>query len=231
MTPELLMSLTAAKGLPMPNEEGTRVDAIGDLLRREKRLREITRKLRERGEGDVADALEASPQGAHFGGTATGKNTRTSKPLEWTHAECAQACRGMDDRYFQALRYTYALDDTSFFPLHRELTEWALEYREVRDDTGRVIKHRWPSHVVTQGGENRRFLRELVDMWLLEVRQPWRFIRKPNAADLRRVIMDVSEPIWRRRLSPVYETIADEFVCWLSIGAAHMRYRLRDEAA
>lgn len=219
MNPDLLQSLTAAKGLPMPIEEGMQIDTLSELFRNEKRLRELVRKLEARGEKEAAAQLLASPI---IPETATGKSTKTSKPLEYTHAECAMACKGLDQRYFDAHRYTYALDDSCFFRLSITLWEWALERRE---------RERWPVTIVTQSGTKEKFLRDLVEMWLIEVRQPWRFVRRANQPDLRRVIMDVSEPVWRRRLSPIYEAIAEEFICWLSIARAHMAPWLRDDVA
>lgn len=241
MTPELLQAISGAKGLPMPIESAQPVDAIAQLLRDERRVRDLIARLRRRGADDpearlALERLESTPK--PFGTTATGRNTRTSKPLEWTHAECAQACQGLEERYFQALRYTYALDDSVFHSLSTRLWEWALERREVlneRDEQGRYVvkseRDRWPATVPTLSGKQERYVRDLVDMWMMEVRQPWRFVRRPNDPDLRQVIMNVSEAVWRRRLSPIYEAIADEFVCWLAIGAGHMRFRLRDEAA
>lgn len=219
MNPDLLQSLTAAKGLPMPIEEGMRIDTLSELFRNERRLRRLVEGLQRRGHHDAAAQLvdtQIVPE------TASGSNTRTSKQIEWTHAEAAMACKGLDDRYFSAHRYTYALDDSCFFRLSVSLWEWALERRE---------RERWPSTVVTMGGANERYMRELVEMWLVEVRQPWRFVRQPNRPDLRRLIMNVSEPVWRRRLSPIYEAIAEEFVCWLAIARAHMRPWLADECA
>lgn len=195
------------------------VDRLQALFTKEKHLREIARKLH--AAGVIPDASEASIA-SFLGNTATGRGTRSMKASEWSLSEAAQACGGLHNRYFFAHRYTYALDDSVFHSLARFLLEWALERRETPRD-------RWPTHVVTLSGENKRFLRDLVDLWMLEVRQPWRFVRKPNGPDLRRIIMDVSEPTWRRRLSPIYETIAEEFVCWLSIARGHMQARLRDD--
>lgn len=220
MTPELLQTLTAAKGLPMPNEAAVTVDSLTTMFRNEKRLREMARKLHQ---GGVLPSDSDRAFADYFGNTVTGRQTRSMKPVEWTIAECAQACQGLDDRYFYALRYTYALDDSVFHRLGTHLWEWSLEYRDQMHP-----RDRWPKTVATLGGVSVRFLRDMVDLWLMEVRQPWRFVRRPNDPDLRRVVMNVSEVVWRRRLSPIYETIASEFVCWLSIGAAHMQMRLRE---
>lgn len=225
MSPELLQSLTAAKGLPMPIEEGVHVDHLAELMKREKRLRELLHRLKEREDPEAraaADRLQRAGN-PYFDRTATGRNTKSMKQIEWTHAECAQACQGLGDRYFEAMRYTYALDDSVFHRLHVHLFEWTLARRE-REPS-------WPTTIVTQDGRSLRFVRDLVDMWLLEVRQPWRFLRGPNEPDLRRVLINVNKTTWQRRVSPVYEAIAEEFVCWLAIAASHMRPRLREDEA
>lgn len=221
MTPELLQALTSAKGVPMVRDDGHSVDKLAQLFQRERRLRELARRLS--GSREVSDG-QIRAMAMYFGCPATGKNSHTIRPAAWSHAECAQACQGLDERYFQALRYTYALDDSVFHTLSLSLWEWGLKRREIE---------RWPQRVVTLGGVEARYLRDLVDMWMLEVRAPWRFKRETNdpKADLRRTIMNVSEQVWRRRLSPIYEAIRQEFDVWLAIGIGHMARRLREEAA
>lgn len=216
MTPELLQTLTAAKGLPMPEESAVTVDSLALLFKREKRLRDMAERLH--AEGLLPSGSEKA-FAEYFGNTVTGKQSQSMKAPEWTVAECALACQGLDRKFFFAMRYTYALDDSVFYSLATYLWHWALERRE---------QERWPHRVTTLAGLETQYMQTLVDLWLMEVRKPWRFIRRPNDPDLRRVVMNVSEPVWRRRLSPIYEAIGEEFVCWLAIGASHMRYRLRE---
>jgi hypothetical protein len=211
VTPELLQTLTAAKGLPMPVEDHQTVDPVVQLMRKERRIREMLNRLegREDPEAQAARAkLLCHTQTAH------GKQTRSSKSPEWTAAECAQACQGLDNRYFYALRWVNALDDSVFFNLGSALWWWALERREIES---------WPRRVTSADGESLEYLRPLVDMWLIEARVPWRFVRGPADPDTRPIIVNVTQLLWRRRLSPIYEAIADEYRRWERIGHNHMQ--------
>jgi hypothetical protein len=191
MTPGYLQTLTAARSAPMPIDEPMTVSDLARLIAAER------------------------------GGTAAGKGTVTFKAPEWTLAECALACGGMEDRHFWALRYSYALDDSVRSRLWATLFEWVLKRRETE---------RWPKTVRTVSGQERKYVDELVLLVLIEERAPWRFARKPNDPDLRRTLMAVSEHTWRRNLSPVYEAVRTEYLCWLSIGKGCMRARLSESA-
>lgn len=83
----------------------------------------------------------------------------------------------------------------------------------------------WPRRVVRSGVLNQ-YMRDLVDLYLCEVRAPYRFVRKPNSPDMRRVILDVSEPVWRRRVAPVYVGIRDRFIDWRDSGARAIARRI-----
>lgn len=191
MNPASLQALTAAKSLPMPIDEPR---TIGDLAR-----------MMERERGD----------------TAAGKSTYVYRAPEWTLAECAQACGGMEDRYFWALRYSFAMDDSVRSRLWSRLFQWAMARRELEG---------WQETVRTTEGKERRFLDELVLMMLIEERSPWRFVRSPNTPDIRRTLLGVAEHTWRRNLSPVYEAIRDEYITWRDIGRSRMRKRLEETA-
>lgn len=217
MSPEILQSLTAAHGLPMPNEDAKHIDKLAQLFRRERRLRELVRRLgrtADIGDDDIAVAT-------YFGCAAAGKNTRSTRAPQWSHAECAQAAQGLAEKYWQAMRYVYALDDSVFHTLSLALWEWALEKRE---------REKWPQKVVDLTGAESRYMRDLVDMHMLEVRVPSRFVSLgPEAADIRQILMNVTERVWDRRLKPVYAAIGHEFEIWLSIGRGHMAFKMRDE--
>jgi hypothetical protein len=189
MNPSYLHTLTSARSASMPIDEPRTVSELVALLDRE------------------------SPR------TAVGKQTVVFRPSFWTSAECAMACAGMDERYFNTLRYSFALDDSVRSRLWSALFQWAIERREWE---------RWPSTVKTNGGKDRKYMDDLVRMALVEERVPWRFIRRPNDPDMRRVLMDVAEHTWRRKLSPVYESIVSEYVSWRSIGLSFMRPWLDD---
>lgn len=219
MTPEVLQSLTAAKGASMPNEDAKAVDMLAELFRRERRLRDLVRRLKLT--GDIGDEQVAT-MARYFGCAAAGKNTRSTRAPQWSHAECAQAGQDLGEKYWQAMRYTYALDDSVFHSLSARLWEWALAKRE---------REKWPMRIVTLTGVEARYMRNLVDMWMIEVRAPWRFLRSPTdpRPGLHRVIMNVSEPVWSKRLQPIYAAIGHEFEIWLAIAHGHMARRLREE--
>lgn len=216
MSPEILQSLTAAHGLPMPNEDAQHIDKLAQLFRRERRLRELLRRLGRT--SDVADTDMAAA--TYFGCAAAGKNTRSTRAPQWSHAECAQAGQGLADKYWQAMRYVYALDDSVFHTLSLSLWEWALERRE---------RERWPHRIVTLAGVEARYMRDLVDMHMVEIRAPSRFVRMaPDAVDIRQVLMNVTERVWEKRLKPVYSAIGHEFEVWLSIAHGHMQHRMAE---
>jgi hypothetical protein len=216
MSPEILQSLTAAHGIPMPNEDAKHIDKLAQLFRRERRLRELVRRL---GRTDVGDNEIATA--TYFGCAAAGKNTRSTRAPQWTHAECAQAAQGLGDKYWQAMRYVYALDDSVFHTLSLALWEWALWKRE---------REKWPQTIVNLAGGESRYIRDLVDMHMLEVRVPSRFVQpRPDSVDIRQVLMNVTERVWDRRLKPVYAAIGHEFEIWLSVAHGHMQYRMSDE--
>lgn len=137
---------------------------------------------------------------------------------EWTVREAAMACKGLEKRFYHAVLFTYAGDESVRSPLKWALWEWAIEQRE---------REEWPTHVVTASG-SVKYMEKLVTLWLCEVRQPWRFTQKPNEPNMRRVVMEVSEPVWRRKLSPVYEAVGTEFLSWLDIARGHINRRLRE---
>lgn len=150
-------------------------------------------------------------RGLQFGYIAGG-----GKP-EWTAADAAFACKDLPSRMFDALVYTFAGDRSAHSRLRDALANWVRETAWVQ---------RWPGEVTDRADE-------LAEVWLFEVRQPWRFVRRDNSPnpDLRRVLLDVPKHRWQREYSAVYEAVAEEFQAWLRIGASRMRPRLfaRDE--
>jgi len=83
----------------------------------------------------------------------------------------------------------------------------------------------WARKVV-RSGMLSQYMRDLVDLYLCEVRAPYRFVRKPNDPDMRRIILDVSEPVWRHRVAPVYVAIRDRFIDWRDSGARQVARRI-----
>lgn len=216
MTPEVLHSLTAARGAQMPVEDSATVDHLAALFRRERRLRELVARLKRSGE--ISDD-NVTTMARYFGCQAAGANTKTFKAPEWSHAECAQAGQGLDGRYWMAMRYTYALDDSVFHSLWTRLWEWGLAQRE--------HESYWPMEVLDNDGKSIRYMRDLVCVLLLEIRRPSAFKdRDGTKVDLHQLLMNVTDRVWKRRLSPVYEAVGEEYLSWLSIARRHMDRRL-----
>lgn len=124
---------------------------------------------------------------------------------QWTLREVGMACGGLPHHKFDAAMFTWAGDDSVRKRLSLWLLEWGLQERETRN---------WPKRVVTLAGA-RPFMSDLCDLWLCEVRAPWRFERAPNRPNMRRIVMDVSEQVWSTRLEPIYKEISNEFCRWL----------------
>lgn len=136
---------------------------------------------------------------------------------QWTLSEVGMACSGLPQHVFDAASYAYAGDDSVRGRLSLWLLEWALAEREHRQ---------WPRRVVTLQGP-RQFMRDLCDLWLCEVRAPWRFKASAHRPNIRRIVMDVSEPVWSTRLSPIYTAIGSEFCNWIGTAESMMENNLR----
>lgn len=158
-----------------------------------------------------------------------GDMARGGRP-EWTARDAAQACAGLPPRIYAALCFTYAGDESKYWTLLSELQRWADRVTRGEMCMRRMVDNP-PPRVWTE--EACADVGALVEMWLLEVKQPWRFARQDGAPtpDLRRVIMACDQKTWQRRYSQAYEAIGLEFTTWLDVGAKRMRKRLRDPSA
>lgn len=136
---------------------------------------------------------------------------------QWTVREVGIACGGLAPHAFDAALFTYAGDDSVRPRLSAWLLEWALAERTAR---------RWPRRVVTAEGP-QQFMRQLCELWLCEVRAPWRFEVSAHRPNIRRMAMNVSEPVWSARLSPIYSAISSEFCSWLQLADEMIEYRTR----
>jgi hypothetical protein len=200
---ETLISLTAAKGVPLDGSRGSTPASMLEASQWFKAGRDGT-------DGHVR--------------WSSNKSTRSSKAAEWTLAEAAMACGGLKDEYHWALRYSYALDDSVIWRLRAALLAFA---------EGRSRAERWQATVITDKGR-QPYLRGLVDLVLIEDRQPSRFLKPSKAAPgrprcMQALLLGVTTHLWRNCLEPRYELILTEYRFWLGAGAAHMRRALRDE--
>ena len=127
------------------------------------------------------------------------------------------ACGGLPAHAFDAAMFTYAGDESVRSRLSRWLLEWALAERPDR---------KWPRRVVTLDGP-RVFMHELCELWLCEVRAPWRFETSAHRPNIRRIALNVSESVWSARLSPIYAAVSAEFCEWLQLADEMIEYRTR----
>jgi hypothetical protein len=217
MTPELLQTLTAAKGLPLPEESAVHFDRVGYLFTKDKRLQLEARRLHKLGEIPTEGG---SALASYLGQTAIAKQPRSMRASQWSLVECGLACHGMDATYYDAIRYQFALDMSVYWRVYRRLWDWASVRREVE---------RWPMVVIDQEGKQIRYLMDLIHMRLAETFRPSIFQCPMKDIEPRQIVMNVGPLLWQRRLSPIYEAIGDEFLVWLAIGTSHMWRWLRDD--
>jgi hypothetical protein len=203
MKAEILMSLTAAQGVPLDGKGATPME-----------LAEAAKWFRHGGNGQDGSVRWSGPS----------KSSRSYRASAWSLSECAFACRGLPERSYLALRYRYALDDTALQPLRQLLIAFAERRQHIE---------RWPPKVETLGGP-APYVGRLVDMALVEERQPWRFVGSSDESrgrprNLRVILMGVTLPTWHKRLAPKYEAIRGEFEQWVGDGAARMQNALRED--
>lgn len=171
--------------------------------------------------GDLAIMLRANRTLS-----ATGTQTRVTRRVQWSSAECAQACHDLDQRYFYAIRYVYAGDESCYGHLREWLKDWATERRE---------RVGWPKKVITYYGA-RPFIQPLVDAVLTEYVNGGRipitldFCLTPEAGrhystpkTTVRAFVGITEATWLRTVQPIYETIYAEFRTWEEIGTGWMK--------
>jgi len=206
LKPEILIALTAPSGIALDGSKGA------TLLERAQMA-----------------AWFKPGRGGRDGSVrwSSNKSTRSSKPATWSLAECALACAGLPDHIHLALRFSFARDDAALWPLRNHLTAFAAARQRIEG---------WSKTVHTLGvAKQMPYLTRLVDMALLEERQPARFKggdgTMGHPQNLRPILMGVNRDLWRRHLAKPYEAIRDEYLAWVGIGLARMRKALRDEGA
>ena len=199
MKPEILTSITNAKGAPLDGTKGATLLEVAERTQWFKR-----------GTGDANGSVRwNAPRG-----------DRSYKAPAWSDLDFALACKDMTPRPYSAVRYEYARDESQFHPLRRHLTNYAIEL-------GRRLS--WPNTVRTEDGETP-FMERLVVIHLLEVWQPWRFVRGGESQTwVQGVLMKCEPHVWDRTLQPVYEAIGDEYRRLIAIALKHMRQRLRED--
>lgn len=225
MTPEILQALTSAKALPLPSEEMLSTNAFDDAFRRERIYRIASR-------DGGAEAIAESERRPVWG-TAKGKQTQVRVSAPWTHAECAQACVGMNENFYFALRYSYGADTSKYWPLRSQLSAWSNEQRE---------REGWDLTVATVYG-HRRYITTLIEIFMMDEvygghgRIPIRIdfpafgFHDTTPEALIRATLGITGSIWRRRVSPIYEAIRHEYMVWLAIGEGWMKPWLREYEA
>jgi hypothetical protein len=202
LKPEILVSLTAAHGIALDGSRGATPLELAEQAH-----------WFQPGKGDRNGRVRWS----------SNKSTRSSKPATWSLAEAAMACKDLDERYYMALRFAYALDDSVIHRLRAALVAFAERRSRVE---------RWPATVFTDKGQ-LPYLQALADMVLLEDRRPALFLKPQNPGKgrprvMHALILGITTDLWRRCVEPMFETIRSEYIGWLGVGVSHMRRALRD---
>jgi hypothetical protein len=168
------------------------------------------------------------------------KGDHQTRRAFWTAAEAGMAAQGLDERYFHAIRFQFALDNSVFYSLKLHLLKYAIREKKLQGwpdtlarERGRYIRRVWFTVKDANGKAiytEQKYLEDLVTMLLCEVRYPSWFIREVRQPDPKRIAMGVTHEIWKRKLTEIYETIVDEHRRWIAVGCAHMNRRLRNPA-
>ena len=197
MKPDVLVTLAAARGIDIAHTVASETNTRGIAGRRARMPEEIR-------------------QGLEVMETAEGKETRTSKPKEWTHAELGFVMGLCPRMPFLAGCYSWMGDRTFYGELHRGLTLKALHM---------AAREEWPLQVVTVSGRKDYYLEQLSDLVLTADACPSAFTQTPA---LFAVFMDVNEHIWSKSLFGFYLSLQQQYERWLHVAYGWGVRRLRD---
>ncbi len=195
MKAEDLIALAAGHGIDLRAVAGAASNLDGVA-----RLRRLT--PRERADGILAVAE-----------TATGTETRVSRPPQWSHAELGIALADLPRMPTLAALHSFARDDANYGELFRGLLVTAMHL--CRDDA-------WPMRV----GRNDppySYVTALTGLVLDADRHARFFAAAPM---LYPIYMGVSEEIWRIRLDGKYHRLKARYDGWLDSARSHINRKL-----
>lgn len=136
---------------------------------------------------------------------------------DWSFAELAEVCRGLESRAWFSALYTLAGDD-SVKPI---IAEWLTRALEMDREA-----NRWAGKCERITGERTAFDEELVWLFLIEERNPALFRIAP---ELRAIALRVQHDVWRRTLSHQYQSIYATYTDARLRAEEHVRRRLKPE--
>lgn len=204
MKPDVLISLGAARGIDIAHTVASETNTKGVAARRKRLPEELRQNL---------EILE----------TAEGKETRTSKPKEWTVAELGFVMGRCPRLPFLAACYSWMGDRTFYGELHRGLTLKSIHMAE---------REAWPLQVTRMNGRKDYYLEQLADLVLTVDACPSAFVQAPS---LFAIVMDVTDRIWGKPLFGHFVSLQGQYQRWLdeafSRGARRLRNREETVAA
>ena len=195
MKAEDLIALAAGHGIDLRAVAGAASNLDGVA-----RLRRLT-------PDELEAGLRAVPE------TATGAETRVSRPPKWSHAELGIALAGLPRMPTLAALHSFARDDANYGELFRGLLVTAMHL--CRDDA-------WPMRV----GRNDvpySYVTALTGLVLDADRHARFFVAAPG---LYAAYMGVTDETWRVRLAPRYDQVRHRYEGWLDSARAHINRKL-----
>ena len=195
MKAEDLIALAAGHGIDLRAVAGAASNLDGVA-----RLRRLT--PRERADGILAVAE-----------TATGTETRVSRPPQWSHAELGIALAGLPRMPTLAALHSFARDDANSGELYRGLLVTAMHL--CRDDA-------WPMRV-GRDDPPYAYVNGLAGLVLDADRHARFFAAAPM---LYPIYMGVSEEIWHVRLNGKYHRLKARYDGWLDSARSHINRKL-----
>lgn len=161
------------------------------------------------------------PDGPSIPGTLTadGRQTRTSRPAEWSARDLALAAQGMQDVSWRALCWVVGLEEPSRMYLKNELFGIAVE---------RKSSEAWPDLIKRGDCHNCGCLRSshyVEDLCTLAVSE----MAKPCESEVARArFFGLAEHNWRRYVQRLYQPLYVEANGWYLDGIRYLQRKLNE---
>lgn len=194
-----LLSLGTARGVDMSHVGGSATDTKGQARRRRRTDQEKRLGLM------VID-------------TAAGRDSRSYRRRQWSHAELGMAAQGISELHWLAALYSLCGDVTGYWTLW-----WGLMYQAQRigqrEGWSPMVMGRFPRDAKTgkqipKGeAEPHLYVDELCRLVLDEDAHRDIFLRAPG---LFAAYMDVEELTWGRVLEPRFSSLRSKYATWVA---------------
>lgn len=149
--------------------------------------------------------------------TAEGKQTRTSRPAEWSARDLAMAAQGMPDISWRALCWVVGQEEPSRVYLKNELFNIAVERKE---------REAWPASMKRGDCRNCGCLRSthyVEDLCALAVAE---MARQGMAESERATFFGLAEHNWRRHVMTLYYPLYQRGQGWYQDGIRYLQSKL-----